>query len=396
MSKLVLRLERNKESFMNKKKNNSGTYSNYKSAIKNFEDFCKEKHGKADVIEDLKEHTDLEVLDFIQSWIDYNDKLNPATIQNMFSRIKKYLHHRGIKLHPQDIKEELVFRRNFDEELYPLTDENIQLIVKEMRHKNKVQFICQSSSLMRIGELVQLRKKHLIITSENIILKLPATITKLNKARTTFFSKEASKLLRPLLRKMDDNDLVFGSNEKVHFAETNSEQILTRVLEKVGLNQRYEHNHRYKINTHSFRAFGITALSRIDPNFAKKLAGQKGYLLQYDRMNDDEKLKLYQKFEIDLIIDNTEKLKLENQKKSVKITELEENKATIQDLESKVKAMQAGLNKIREAGEKSDEVVKAAEEFWLNDRKGAQKFLKEFLKGVNMHQKSQGKSDITI
>ena len=319
MSKLDFKSIRNRETFVNKKKN-IGTASNYNSAINNFENFCMEKYGKADLIEDLKKHTDIEILDFIQSWIDYNDRLNPATVLNMFSRIKKYLHHRGIKLHPQDIKEELEFRRVIEEELYPLTLENIQLIVKEMRYKQKTQFVCQSSSLMRIGEIVQLRKKHLILGKENIIVKLPATITKFNKARTTFFSKEASKLLRSLLKELDDNDLIFGSNEKVHLAETNSEQILTRVLEKVGLNERYESNKRYKINTHSFRAFGITKLSRHDSNFAKKLAGQKGYLLQYDRMEDEEKLELYQKFEIDLIIDNIEK-----QKQKIEALENENN-----------------------------------------------------------------------
>jgi len=320
MSKLDLKLIRNRETFVKKKKN-TGTASNYKSAINNFENFCMEKYGKADLIEDLKEYSDIEILDFIQAWIDYNDKLNPATVLNMFSRIKKYLHHRGIKLHPQDIKEELEFRRIIEEELYPLKLENIQSIIKEMRHKHKVQFVCQLSSLMRIGEIVQIKKKHLSLNNENIIVKLPANITKLSKGRTTFFSKEASKLLRPLL------------NKKVHLSETNSEQILARILEKIGLNERYESNNRYKINTHSFRAYGITKISRHDPNFAKKIAGQKGYLLQYDRMEDEEKLELYQKFEIDLIIDNTEKLKLENQKKAEQITELQDSKKKIGELE---------------------------------------------------------------
>jgi len=355
MSKLDLKLERNRESFMAKKKN-LGTQSNYNSAINNFESFCMEKYGQVDIIEDLKEHTDLEILDLLQAWIDYNDNLNASTVLNMFSRIKKYLHHRGIKLHPQDIKEELAFRRTIEEELYPLSTENIQTIVKEMRHKQKVQFICQSSSLTRIGELVQLRKRHLILTNENIILKLPATITKFNKARTTFFSKEASKLLRPLLKNLDDNDLVFGSNDKVHLAETNSEQILARVLEKVGLNERYEHNKRYKINTHSFRAFGITALSRLDPNFAKKIAGQKGYLLQYDRMDDNEKLELYQKFEYDLIIDNTEK-----QKEAIKKLESDNNK-----LEKALKQNATMERKIlrlqKQGGVSKDEVSKMIKE----------------------------------
>ena len=100
---------------------------------------------------------------------------------------------------------------------------------------------------------------------------------------------------------------------------------LGRVLEKIGLNERYESNNRYKINTHSFRAYGITKISRHDPNFGKKIAGQKGYLLQYDRISDEEKLEIYQKYEIDLIIDNTEKQK-------AKIKKLEEDNNTLEKM----------------------------------------------------------------
>jgi len=335
MSKLDLGLVRNKESFLKKKKH-TGTNSNYNSSINNFENFCMERFGKADIIENLKKNSDMEVIDLLQSWIDWNDKLNPSTVLNMFSRIKKYLHHRGIKLHPQDIKEELEFKRASQEELYPLTLENIQNIIKEMRHKNKVLFVCQLSSLMRIGEMVQLKKKHLILEHKNIIVKLPPTITKFSKGRTTFFSKEASKLLRPILKQLDDDDLIFATNPKVRHAEINAEQILSRVLDKIGLGQRYDSNGRYQINTHSFRAYGITIVSRHDPNFAKKIAGQKGYLLQYDRMDDDTKLELYQKFETDLIIDNTEKLKIENEKKTKEITELQEKNQKINELEKRL------------------------------------------------------------
>ena len=87
------------------------------------------------------------------------------------------------------------------------------------------------------------------------------------------------------------------------------------------------------INTHSFRAYGITKLSRHDPNFAKKLAGQKGYLLQYDRMTNEEKLAIYQKFEVDLIIDDSEKQKAE-------IQALQEEKSELEQVNGKLKELQ--------------------------------------------------------
>ena len=95
MAKLDLKVVRNRNTFVSKK-NNPGTASNYNAAINNFENFCMERFGKNDIVEDLKDHTDTEILDVIQEWINYNDHLNPNYTINMFSRIKKYLHHRRI------------------------------------------------------------------------------------------------------------------------------------------------------------------------------------------------------------------------------------------------------------------------------------------------------------
>lgn len=310
------KIERSRLSFMEKMETKDfKTVRSYQTALNNFENFCMEKKGKADFIPDLLEYDTESLFDFLQSWINSNNDKSPSTTKVLFSRIKKYLYHRGIKLHTQDINEELEFRSLVQEEKYGLTLEDIQTIIKNMRYKHKTQFLCQLSGLMRIGELTQLRKKHLIADKENIVVKIPASIAKLKKGRTTFFSKEASRLLRPMLRKIEDNDLVFGVK-----SETSVAQVLRRVLVKTGLDMKYESNDTYMINTHSFRAYGITKLSRHDPNFAKKIAGQKGYLDQYDRLNDDEKLAIYQKYESDLIIDNTEKQK-------VKIKELEVERA---------------------------------------------------------------------
>jgi len=346
-----LKLERSRITFMEKiTTKDLGTQAAYKTAINNFENFCMEKYGKADCISELKQHDNEDIFDFLQKWVNWNNQRAPSTVLNMFSKIKKYLYHRGIKLHPQDIKEELEFKAKIEEEMYPLTVENIQSIIKHMRYKHKTQFICQSSSLMRIGELVQLRKRHLILGKPNIIVKIPASIAKFKKGRTTFFSKEASKLLKPLLRKLDNDDLIFGTNNNMKHSEINSEQILRRILDKSGLDMRYETNNRYMINTHSFRAFGVTKLSRHDPNFAKKIAGQKGYLLQYDRMDDEEKLELYEKFEIHLIIDNSEKQKL-------KIKTLEDENNKLEKLNRENQKMQRKIARLQHKGGVSEEDV---------------------------------------
>jgi len=333
------------------------TLRSYNMAINNFENFCMEKYGKADFVSELKGYDSDSIFDVLQSWINWNGNLAPSSTKILFSRIKKYLYHRGIKLHQQDINEELEFRTPIQEERYGLTLVDIQTILKTMRYKHKVQFMCQLSSLMRIGELTQLRKKHLIADQENIIVKIPATIAKLKKGRTTFFSKEASKLLRPMLRKINDEDLVFGIK-----AETSVAQVLRRSLEKTGLNMKYESSGNYMISTHSFRAYGITKLSRHDPNFAKKIAGQKGYLDQYDRITDEEKLGLYQKYELDLIVDNTAKLKADNAKLAQEKNELEKVKMEKTMQKEQIDRLTKKITEIKTLEEKVNDLENFKEE----------------------------------
>jgi integrase len=280
-----------------------------------------EKFGKANIIPDLKEADDEVIFDTLQSWILYSsDSVIGKTVRNRFYAINNFLHYMGIKLHEKDIKQELKFPREVQEEHYGVKLEQIQLILDSMQYRKKTMFLCQMTGLMRVGELVQLRKKHVTDFGDNMMIKIPAGIAKFSKARTTFWSKEASSRLRPLLKTMNDDDLIFQKNENSQNAVIAVEQVLRRALCRVGLDQRYESTGRFMINTHSLRAYGITKLSRRDPNLAKKIAGHKGYLIEeYDRIDDDEKLALYQKYEGDLLID---KKKI----KDAKINELEQEK----------------------------------------------------------------------
>ena len=350
------RVSRTKESFMEKITSQSeSSQAGIAGAISNFENFSMEKYGKADLVSDLKTANDEETYDVLQAWINWNSKRASHTMAVYFSRVRKYLHYMGIKLHEQDIKNELDFKHSVSEELYGLTVSDIQKITKSMRYKHKTQFICQLSSLMRIGELVQLRKKHLITDQPNIIVKIPSGIAKFSKGRTTFFSKEASRLIRPMLKELNDNDLIFGTSDNPKYtsfknsvySRKSTEHVLGRNLVKNGLDEKYESNRRSKITTHSFRAFGITKLSRYDPNFAKKISGQKGYLLQYDRMSDEEKLELYQKYESDLTIDDYVKQKAE-------IERLEKEQKGLEQVHTDIQEMKKENSKLKTGFDKSD------------------------------------------
>jgi len=264
------------------------------------------------------------VINTLQEWVNFNKDKSPKTLTTWFSYLSEYLRHRGVDL--TNVKDKMDFPRYIEEEKYPLSLEDIQNILLVAGYDMKLKLLTQLSSGMRRGEMLQLRKKDFII-GKRIIIKIPAKIAKFNKARTTFVSSEVQRMLIPRLKKLADNDFVFGSPDvKEKNIGDSYEQNLTRYLEKVNLDMRYESTGYHKINSHSFRAYFITKISRHDENVAKILSGQKGYLLQYDRLTVEEKQEKYLEFEKDLIIDPTERQK-------ARITELEKDKIRIDKLE---------------------------------------------------------------
>ena len=333
-----------KERISSKPKN---TQASINTALNNFNIFCQElfKRDKDEVIEEFVKAERTAVYDTLQEWINWNLKngINPSSLKTWFSYVNTYLYYKGLDLSQREIKENLDFPKKFEEELYPLSIEDIQKILSVANYHYKSIILAQLSSLMREGELLQIRKKHLDFDGKRIIIHIPPALTKLKRARTTFLSIEASKMIRPKLKKLEDEDFVWSKTDNVDFSTHGYEQALARYCKKTGLEMKYESNGRRKITSHSFRAFGITKISRHDPNFAKKLAGQKGYLLQYDRMSDEEKLEKYLEFESDLLIYDQsrqhaeiEKLKKENSKLNIDHEVIAELSDRIIQLEKKL------------------------------------------------------------
>jgi len=326
--------ERTKETFKEKISHKAkGTQESYQTLLNKWEKFSLEKFDSEDIISELKISDENTLWDTLQDWINWNhaNGLMPQSNKFRFSLLKKYLHHRGIKLFKDDIEENLDFPTATDEELHSLSLEEAQLIIKNAPFKKQAMYLCMISSGMRIGETCQLKPKHLNLEGKRIMVKIPASIAKYNRARTTFFSQEASKLLKTMLKKLDDDDLIFGTNVNPKYAEGNEIQQLKRLLISIGLYQKQENGHG-KITSHSFRAYFITKVSRFDRDLAHFLAGQKNkmYLPKYDRLTDDDKLELYMKIEHDLLVDDSTK-------KQAKIEMLEQKALNETELVEKVK-----------------------------------------------------------
>jgi len=338
---VLLKLEtRSRDSYLEKISVKAvSTRRNFNATYQSFEKFCQEKYDRAaeEIIQEIPQEKDSEY-DILQAWINWLSKsIIPSTIHTRFSSLMGYFHYRGIKMYKEDIKQNISLPKIPKEEKHPLSLEEIRKIISEANFKKKSLYLTLLSSGMRVGETVQLKKKHFDTSEKRFMIKIPADLTKTKKARTVFISKEASSAVRPLLKKIDDDDQVFSKNKNPHYAVCAEEMTFKRILKNVGLVESYESSRTNKITMHSFRAYFFTkAVRKHDENYAHMMTGHGGYLMQYDRLTDDEKFKMYLELEPDLLIDDTviKDTKIEEQQK--KITELSQKEDEIQELKQEM------------------------------------------------------------
>jgi len=324
----------------------SGTAANVQATIKNFIGFVKERHQSTpeQICEELigikKSKGDDEYEDLLyrvlQDWIDWNisKKAGAYSIRVRFSILRSYLYHLGVKTNLQDIKQLLKFPKKTREERYPLKKQELrELVLSHSRHlKRQALYLACSSSGMRMGEALQICKKDLDFSLERIMVRIKAEYTKTRTARTTFLSKECGDKIKLYLDKLNDDDFMF-SNSKKAGKMRNEQKALSAALEVLGYNQKYSSNKFYKITSHSFRAYFFTAATRKhNENYAHKMTGHGGYLMQYDRMNDEEKLKMYLELEPELMI-------FDQTMNEVEISKLREENLSIKELREEVKRL---------------------------------------------------------
>jgi integrase len=185
---------------------------------------------------------------------------------------------------------------------------------------------------MRIGEALSIRKSDLDFFGERIIVRIRAETTKTKQARTTFLSKECTEKLNTYVKTLKDDDLVF-TDAKGKDPDTLEQNALRSALIRLNLDQKYSTNGFCKITSHSFRAYFFTAAARKHgENYAHKLTGHGGYLMQYDRMTDEEKMKMYIELEPDLVV-------FEQTRNELEIKRLKEENESISELRAEVRKL---------------------------------------------------------
>ena len=142
-------------------------------------------------------------------------------------------------------------------------------------------------------------------------------------------SKEATSIISGKRNRLDDDDLLWGTNADYVTALSAEETAFSRYIDKLGFTERYDSGTR-KITLHSFRAFFFTRAARIhDENYAHMMTGHGGYLMEYDRLEEEQKLEMYLELETELLV-------YDQTKNQLKIKKLQEANTRIADLEQEL------------------------------------------------------------
>ncbi len=334
-------------------------------AIEKFKEFSKSEYdgrNMDDVIEGLKsikksDEFKNRLFCMLKKYVKFLEKdgLQPVTVRKYFGHFKEYLKYLGFDIRSDDLKENIKLPRVIEAEHYPMTLKIMQAVFSVIPLRHKALFFTLSSSGIRIKESIQLRKRDFDSAKERIKITIPAKISKTGKKRITFVSKETEGFLSPLLNKLKDDDLVFGTNENAHRARQNEEERFSRIRANAGFcncittrtkntkvkdtkncEWMYQETGHHKITIHSFRHWFIGRTNRIDFGFGHALAGHGLYMSRYDNMDEEELLELYLKSEPTLQIFN----------RTSEDTELDETKTELADVKQRLDETQNQLKNI--------------------------------------------------
>ena len=305
----ILQKSKDKESYFEKVSTlSSGTKYGIRVSLNGFERFCQAKYkiGTEQVIEELNslpaEQKEDAIYEVLQAFVNHlTGKVVPSSIRQFCGRTRHYLAYRmSIKIHAEDIKENVKFPKGLKRRNYVLTQDDVKKILDYASYQRRALYLFLAGNGVRIGEACQLRKRD-FEKSKRYKISIPASYTKTRAARITFMSKESEKYVKPILDKLNPDDLVFCLNEVPEKAVLNEEMYFLRLRKLTGLTERYEAGIS-KITLHTFRSFFISKCEKIHEGLGHALAGHDRYMQEYERFTDEELLDFYLKVEPYLMI----------------------------------------------------------------------------------------------
>jgi integrase len=301
------------------------------------------------------------------AWLQQKGTFSPKTISNGIDAIKQFFKENKIYLDPNlwtNLKRRGFSKKPIMKET-PITPDMLKKLLNHGDCKARTMFLIMSSSGIRIGELVNLRKDDINFESHPTLIDVkyrgPSTV-KTKTSRTVFISDEATESLKEWLNyrdkslkisesrnnlkgkmKIDDRIFPFSTNDVRH--------IWSKMLEKAKMDKKfrltgYIHGkplERYQIHPHGLRKYFRTRLSKHNRDLAEFLMGHEGYLNGvYYQPTDEEIKKDYLEGQKYLTIyENTSKT-VEELRKSDK-----DKDKRINELEEKMEEMKAQITELR-------------------------------------------------
>jgi integrase len=306
------------------------------SILNQFNIFCKQNFNKThqEIIDDLKEeitktNSNDKIYIFFNKYKDWLSIDHPEItyLVGIGSKHKKSIK----KRHPNSIRRYISIMRNIFEEIgnieindrifnkrvkiqkaekeeeEPFTKKQMRIFLDRCSNHNKLKYMVMKDSGIRVGELVQIRKRDIDITKNPIEIKIQASYEKTRRARITFVTKETAPMLIRLLKEKQENELVFGTNEDKYVAKGTEKAEFMYYRDQLAktypeFGERYQSNNRHKKTIHSIRSYTSTQCAEaIDESWGHDIIGHSKYLGQYIR-NQDKRASKYLKSESFLMI----------------------------------------------------------------------------------------------
>jgi len=339
-----LDVQRNRGKFLTNKFNKSKSTSTVdfcKGALLSFDKFVFTKFGKdstEQVIDDIKKlpesrHESV-MIDLFQKYLHWKHEDSKAsTSVAYYQTVVEYFSYHQLRINHYNLRRDIILPQDPKNMKYAVTLSEIRKIIDYSKPKRKALYTVLISSGMRIGETLGLKKRDFDFSQDRICITIPAKLTKKNIQRQTYISKEAQHYLIPIIKKMNQDELIFSSNKDIRKSVDNEILNFWNLRKKAELDIKYDNSNNHKISLHSFRAFFETQASNTHGlEYAHALIGHSGYLEQYYRLSEEDRLEKYIELEPKITIGEDFKNKIKIEKQNKKISEFEKEKMKYNNL----------------------------------------------------------------
>jgi hypothetical protein len=247
-----------------------------------------------------------------EEWKRVSDKA-PKTMRVYLGCVKEFLELNGKVIDPRHYKGVILKFKGGDEAPQDAPKHaKINSFLEHCDVRMKAISLMLSSSGMRIGECIALRKEW--IDFDRRMITLPAKVTKTNHGRYVFFSKEAEKALHAWMAEKADyinqvneyaNKFKDGNNKKAvddgrifPFDTLTINRAWNKTASRAGMGNVDMHNHLI-FHPHAMRAFYSTQMKRAGcpESIVEKLLGHKDkYGGAYDKYDSEDCQEAYEQY----------------------------------------------------------------------------------------------------